>query len=76
MVIQDPVMSLGGLLVAPPALLFQRKVIPRIRGIAQMQFTVGLCIIETLQEALQGILPVLNSAFMSISATGRRPFYG
>ena len=55
MVIQDPVMSLGGLLVAPPALLFQRKVIPRIRGIAHMQFTVGLRIIETLQEALQGI---------------------
>ena len=55
MVIQDPVMSLGGLLVAPPALLFQRKVIPRIRSIAQMQFTVGLRIIETLQEALQGI---------------------
>ncbi|HEY1745886.1 MAG TPA: ABC transporter ATP-binding protein [Xanthobacteraceae bacterium] len=55
MVFQDPIMALGGLLVAPPALLFLRKVIPRIRGIAQMQFTVGTRIIETMQEALQGI---------------------
>ena len=55
MVIQDPIMSLGGLLVAPPALLFLRKMIRRVRSIAQMQFTGGTRIIETMQEALQGM---------------------
>ena len=35
MVIQDPIMSLGGLIVAPPALLFLRKMIRRVRNIAQ-----------------------------------------
>src|SRR5580658_10358449 len=39
MVIQDPIMSLGGLIVAPPALLFLRKMIRRVRNIARMQFT-------------------------------------
>ncbi len=55
MVIQDPVMSIAGLLVAPPALLFLRKLIRRVRNIAQMQFTGTTRIIETMQEALQGI---------------------
>ena len=55
MVIQDPVMSIAGLLVAPPALVFLRKLIRRVRNIAQMQFTGTTRIIETMQEALQGI---------------------
>jgi ATP-binding cassette subfamily B protein len=55
MVIQDPVMSFVGVIVAPPAFLFLRKVIRRVRGIARMQFTGGTQIIETMQEALQGI---------------------
>ena len=55
MVIQDPVMSLVGVIVAPPAFLFLRKLIRRVRGIARMQFTGGTQIIETMQEALQGI---------------------
>jgi subfamily B ATP-binding cassette protein MsbA len=55
MVIQDPVMSIVGVIVAPPAFLFLRKVIRRVRGIARMQFTGGTQIIETMQEALQGI---------------------
>src|SRR5580698_5178204 len=55
MVVQDPVMSLAGFVVAPPAFLFLRKVIRRVRGIARMQFTGGTQIIETMQEALQGI---------------------
>src|SRR5208282_1499619 len=53
MVIQDPVMSIAGLIVTPPALFFLRKVIRRVRGIARMQFTGGTRIIETMQEALQ-----------------------
>jgi ATP-binding cassette, subfamily B, bacterial MsbA len=55
MVMQDPVMSLAGLVVAPPALMFLRKLIHRVRGIARMQFTGGTRIIETMQEALQGM---------------------
>src|ERR1700722_20207651 len=55
MVIQDPVMSLIGFLGAPPAFFFLRKLIRRVRGIARMQFTGGTRIIETMQEALQGM---------------------
>ena len=55
MVVQDPVMSLAGVIVAPPAFLFLRKLIRRVRGIARMQFTGGTRIIETMQEALQGM---------------------
>jgi ATP-binding cassette, subfamily B, bacterial MsbA len=55
MVVQDPAMSLGGLIIAPPAFLFLRKLIRRVRGIARMQFTGGTQIIETMQEALQGM---------------------
>ncbi len=55
MVIQDPVMSLAGFIGAPPALYFLRKLIRRVRGIARMQFTGGTRIIETMQEALQGM---------------------
>jgi ATP-binding cassette subfamily B protein len=55
MVIQDPVLSLITLIVAPPALLVLRKLIRRIRTIARNQFTGGTLIMETMQEALQGI---------------------
>jgi ATP-binding cassette subfamily B protein len=55
MVIQDPVMSIGSFILAPPALFFLRKLIRRVRGIARMQFTGGTRIIETMQEALQGM---------------------
>src|SRR6202047_1406627 len=55
MVVQDPVMSLAGFIVAPPAFLVLRKLIRRVRGIARMQFTGGTRIIETMQEALQGM---------------------
>jgi ATP-binding cassette subfamily B protein len=55
MVIQDPVMSLIGFIMAPPAFFFLRKLIRRVRGIARLQFTGGTRIIETMQEALQGM---------------------
>jgi subfamily B ATP-binding cassette protein MsbA len=55
MVVQDPVMSLAGVITAPPAFLFLRKLIRRVRGIARMQFTGGTRTIETMQEALQGM---------------------
>jgi ATP-binding cassette, subfamily B, bacterial MsbA len=55
MVVQDPVMSIAGLVTAPPAILFLRKLIKRVRGIARAQFTGSTQIIETMQESLQGI---------------------
>jgi len=67
MVIQDPVMSLMGFIMAPPALFFLRKLIRRVRSIARMQFTGGTRIIETMQEALQGMRMV--KAF-GLSRTG------
>ena len=55
MVVQDPIMSLVGLIIAPPAILILRKLIRRVRGIAYNQFTGGARILETMQETLQGI---------------------
>jgi len=55
MVTKDPMMSLVGLVVAPPAFLVLRKLVRRVRGIARTQFTGGTRIIETMQEALQGM---------------------
>jgi subfamily B ATP-binding cassette protein MsbA len=58
MVIQDPLLSLVGLVVVPPALIFLRKLIKRARNVAYSQFVGGARIVETLQEALQGIRTV------------------
>ena len=55
MVIQDPVMSLAGGIILPPAILVLRKLVRRVRGITRIQFTGGTQIIETMQEALQGL---------------------
>ena len=58
MVIQDPYMSLFGLLIAPPALFFIRKLVRRIKHLAHDQFTGTADILETMQESLQGIRTV------------------
>ncbi len=55
MVMQDPVMSLFGFIIAPPALWMVRKLVRRIRNIARSQFTGGAMLMETLQESVQGI---------------------
>jgi len=55
MVVQDPVMSIAGFIFAPPALLILRKMVRRVRGIARTQFTGSTRIVETMQEALQGL---------------------
>ncbi len=55
MAIQDPVMSLVGLVVVPPAFFFLRKLIRRTRTVAYSQFLGGARILETMQETLQGI---------------------
>jgi ABC-type multidrug transport system fused ATPase/permease subunit len=58
MVIQDPWMSLFGLLIAPPALFVIRKLVKRIKRLAHDQFTGTADILETMQESLQGIRTV------------------
>ena len=58
MVVQDPVMSLISLIVAPPALFMLRKLVRRIYNIARAQFHGGTQIVETLQESLQGMRTV------------------
>ncbi len=55
MVTEDPIMSIAGLIIAPPALILLRKMVRRVRGIARTQITGGTRIIETMQEALQGL---------------------
>lgn len=55
MIYQEPVMSLFGLVVVPPALFFLRKLIKRARTVAYSQFVGGARILETLQETIQGI---------------------
>jgi ATP-binding cassette, subfamily B, bacterial MsbA len=58
MVVQDPWMSLVSLVVVPPALLILRKMVSRIYSIALSQFVGGTRLLETLQEAVQGIRTV------------------
>ena len=55
MVVQDPIMSIGGLIIAPPAVFFLRGMLRRVRHIARTQFAGGTRIIETMQESLQGM---------------------
>jgi subfamily B ATP-binding cassette protein MsbA len=55
MVYQDPWMSLFGFLIGPPAVLGVRKLIARVRQLVRMQYANNASIMETMQEALQGI---------------------
>jgi ATP-binding cassette, subfamily B, bacterial MsbA len=55
MATQDPVLFCIGFIAVPPAMLVLGKLIRRIRIIAQNQFTGGARILETMQEAVQGI---------------------
>jgi ATP-binding cassette subfamily B protein len=58
MVWQDPLMSLLGFVVVPPAMLVMRKLVKRMKGLAYNQFTGTADILETMQESLQGIRTV------------------
>jgi subfamily B ATP-binding cassette protein MsbA len=55
MAVQDPIMSLFSVIVVPPAMLVLRRLIKRIKTIAQHQFTGSTRILETMQETVQGI---------------------
>jgi ATP-binding cassette subfamily B protein len=55
MIVQDPIMSIASLVLAPPAILMLRKLVRRIKSIAKSQFTGGTRMLETMQEAILGI---------------------
>jgi ATP-binding cassette subfamily B protein len=55
MIAKDPVLSLVSLVIALPAGIVLRKLIRRVRVIAWNRFIGGTRIVETMQEALQGI---------------------
>jgi ABC-type multidrug transport system fused ATPase/permease subunit len=58
MFMTDPYMAILGFAVTPPAMLVLRNLVKRIRGLAHTQFTGTADILETMQEALQGIRTV------------------
>ena len=58
MVMQDPVLSLVSIVIVPPTLLFMRKLVKRLRGVATLQFKIYTDTIETMQETVQGIAVV------------------
>ena len=58
MVIQDPLMTLLGFILTPPAMLILSKLVKRIKGLAYNQFLGTADILETMQESLQGIRTV------------------
>ncbi len=54
MVYQDPVLSLIGLVVMPPAVLVLRKMIKRVRNIVLTQYGGNARVLETMQETIRG----------------------
>src|SRR5581483_6825325 len=54
----DPLLFSVSLIVVPPAMLFLRKTIRRVRHIVHAQFTGGARTLETMQETLQGLRTV------------------
>ena len=55
MLYQDPLLSLGGLMIVPPMILLLRKLMKRARTVAYSQFVGGARVLETLQETIRGI---------------------
>jgi ATP-binding cassette, subfamily B, bacterial MsbA len=55
MVIQDPVLTLVSLVVAPPAAISVRGLVKRARALAYTQFQSSAAIMEAVQETLQGM---------------------
>jgi subfamily B ATP-binding cassette protein MsbA len=54
MVMQDPMMSVVGLLVMPPAIFGVRKLVKRVKSIATTQFAKGANILQVMQDMVQG----------------------
>ncbi|MEX0591475.1 MAG: ABC transporter ATP-binding protein [Xanthobacteraceae bacterium] len=58
MVIQDPIMSVLGFIVMPPAVYFIRGVMRRTRDLARRELKSGMVIFETIQETIRGFAVV------------------
>ena len=58
MVWQDPALSLISFAILPPVMFVLRKLMRRLRSVASHQFVNSTRMIETVQEALQGIVIV------------------
>ena len=54
MVYGAPLLSIGALIVLPPAVLFLRKLIKRVRSITLAQFGGNMLVLQSLQETVQG----------------------
>jgi len=54
MVVQDPLLSLIGIVIMPPAVIGVRNLIKRVRVLAQTQFTKGADILQVMQETVHG----------------------
>jgi ATP-binding cassette subfamily B protein len=70
MVMQDPMMSLVGVLVMPPAIFGVRELIKRVKSIAMTQFVKGANILQVMQDTVQGFRVV--KAFNLEDAMRRR----
>jgi subfamily B ATP-binding cassette protein MsbA len=55
MVIQDPLLSLVTMLVAPPAVIFVRGLVKKARVLAYTQYQNSAAILEAVQETVQGL---------------------
>ena len=55
MVIQDPLLSLIGIALMPPAILMLRDLIKRVRVLANVKYSGGTNVLLMLQETLQGM---------------------
>jgi ATP-binding cassette subfamily B protein len=62
MVAQQPILSLIGIIVLPPAIISVRTVIRHVRDISRTEFGGSLRIVQTVQETLQGfrLVKILN----------------
>jgi ATP-binding cassette subfamily B protein len=62
MVSQQPILSLVGVLIFPPAMLSLRHLIRRVQEITKSQFGGGVRVLRTVQETLQGfrLVKILN----------------
>lgn len=69
MIFQDPVMSISGLLIAPPAWFGLSYLMTKVRRQAKQQFKGGAAALETLQETLQGIRVVKAFTLESVMRT-------
>jgi ATP-binding cassette subfamily B protein len=58
MVIQDPIMSVLGFVVMPPAVYFIRGLMRRTRDMAKSELKGGMLIFETIQETIRGFAVV------------------